>query len=221
MSEVPRGATHSDGEVSLRPGLDISSGANGALHCGMSALPPAPRRALSATLGWLCTGALLLVGVPLFLRMPLWCDATLYAVAARTVSSGGVHYRDVFDTNPPGFVWLVAAVRGAFGDGDFALRVADLVVMAVVVPLLLRWARVGGASRAAVAWAAAAFYPYSQEFDHVQRDTWMMLPALAAVALRMRRAERGPAPLLAVGEGLGWGAGSSRNYYSSRAVRGS
>ncbi|MBN9121707.1 MAG: hypothetical protein J0I06_21635 [Planctomycetes bacterium] len=145
--------------------------------------------------GWLVAGAVLALGVPLFLRMPLWCDATLYAVAARTVSAGGVHYRDVFDTNPPGFVWMLCAVRGAVGTSDVALRVADLLVVAAVTAGLLWWARGAGASGAGVAWLAAAvcaFYPFTDEFNHVQRDVWMMLPAGVALALRLGRCREEP-----------------------------
>jgi hypothetical protein len=183
---------------------------------------PLPWR--SARLGWLVAVAFLAVGVPLFLRMPLWCDATLYAVAARTVSTGGVHYRDVFDTNPPGFVWLLCAVRGVLGTSSDALRLADLALVALVTVGLLWWARTAGASRAAVAWTAAAataFYPFAHEFNHVQRDVWMMLPAGAAIGLRLGRvrpkwaAPQEPAAAgtgrcslsLAFGDGFLWGLG--------------
>ena len=153
----------------------------------------------SAALGWLVAGAFLALGVPLFLRMPLWCDATLYAVAAREISTGGVHYRDVFDTNPPGFVWALAAVRGTLGTSQLAVRAVDLLIVVLVVAGLLWWARRAGASGAAVAWCAAAcaaFYLFVPEFCHAQRDVWMMLPAGAAILLRMRRAQPATAPAL-------------------------
>ncbi|HEY1190874.1 MAG TPA: hypothetical protein VGE74_24800, partial [Gemmata sp.] len=60
----------------------------------------------SARLGWALAAAVLVAAVPLFLAMPPWCDVTLYQMAARNVLQGGVHYRDIFDTNLPGFVWL-------------------------------------------------------------------------------------------------------------------
>lgn len=164
----------------------------------------------SAALGWLVAAALLILGVPLFLRMPLWCDTTLYAVAAHAISSGGTHYQDVFDTNPPGFVWALALVRGVFGTSDLATRGADLGVAGAVVAGLVCWARRAGASRTGAAWlvaSAAAFYPFVHEFNHVQRDTWMLAPALAAIALRLWRAERRPAFTLAVAEGAVWGLG--------------
>lgn len=144
-------------------------------------------------LGWVVAAGVLALGVPLFLRMPLWCDITLYAVAARTVLEGGVHYRDVFDTNPPGFVWLMCGIRTLFGPSAEAVRAVDLVVVAVTAVMLLRWAKLGGATPAAVAWAAAgmaAFYPFTSEFNHAQRDVWILLPTTAAVLFRLRRVER-------------------------------
>jgi hypothetical protein len=175
----------------------------------------------SAGLGWLAAGAFLAVGVPLFVRMPLWCDTTLYAVAARTVSAGGVHYRDVFDTNPPGFVWLLCAARGAFGTTGEALRLTDLAIVALVTSGLVWWVRTAGGRRADGAWvaaAAAAFYPFADEFNHTQRDTWMMLPAGAALLLRLGRIAQISTPgaarpkdrrrlVSAVLEGLLWGLG--------------
>lgn len=172
----------------------------------------------SASLGWVATGVILALGVPLFLRMPLWCDATLYDVAARAILRGGAHYRDVFDTNPPGFPWIVCGIRAVLGPSSEALRAVDLLFVAAVTALLLRWARLGGASPAGCAWAAAAiagFYLFSSEFNHAQRDVWMMLPAVAASLYRIRRIERaweGPASdwrVLRGGfcEGLIWGCG--------------
>lgn len=146
-----------------------------------------------AALGWLATAVILAAGLPPFLRMPVWCDVTLYEVAARNVLQGGVHYQDVFDTNPPGFVWLMCGAFALFGHNTEALRAVDLLIVGAITVLLLRWARAAGASRAAVAWAAAgvaSFYPFISEFCHIQRDVWMTLPAVFAVGYRMRRIER-------------------------------
>jgi hypothetical protein len=168
----------------------------------------------SAALGWLATAALLLAGVPLFLRMPLWCDATLYDVAARNLLRGGTHYKDVFDTNPPGFVWLLCGVRATLGWSPEAARAVDLAAVAAITVLLLRWAAAAGAPPAARAWTAAAvaaFYPFVTEFCHLQRDVWLMLPALLAVRARVRRVARGSdltnAAVFrsAFGEGVLWG----------------
>src|SRR5688572_21534836 len=132
------------------------------------------------------TAVALVVGLPLFLRSPPWCDITLYQMAARNLLRGGAHYRDVFDTNLPGFVWALTAITSVFGFSVVALRAVDLLVVLGVVLLVDRIAKWGGAPPAARWWAfagAALFYPFTVEMAHVQRDTWMALPGMAAVAL--------------------------------------
>ena len=132
----------------------------------------------------------LVVGIPPFLHMPPWCDLTLYDVAARNLLLGGVHYRDVFDTNMPGFVWALAGIRAIFGWSVEAVRAVDLGCVVVIAFLLDRLARLGGAPPWARLWSIAAiavFYPFQSEFVHAQRDVWMLVPALAAVTLRVRR----------------------------------
>lgn len=134
--------------------------------------------------------AAIVAGVPPFLRMPPWVDLTLYDVAARNLLEGGVHYKDVFDTNLPGFVWVLALVRATLGWSVEALRAVDLFVVGGVVLLLDRLAVHGGATRPARMWAVAAvgsFYLFTPDSVHTQRDLWMTLPALAAVVVRVRR----------------------------------
>src|SRR5262245_31278313 len=141
----------------------------------------------SAISGWAVAVAAMLAGVPIFLRMPPWCDVTLYDVAARNLLSGGVLYRDVFDTNMPGFVWALGGVRLLSGWSYEALRTVDLLVVAGIALLIDRLAQRAGASRSARAWTVAgiaAFYLFTCEFNHCQRDVWLTLPALAAVSLR-------------------------------------
>lgn len=139
------------------------------------------------------TALVLIGGVPLFLAMPPWCDVTLYQMAARNVLKGGVHYRDIFDTNLPGFVWLMAAAQVLFGGNYAALRTVDLLVIAGATAVLCRFVRRCGAPGYAVAWLAAAvalFYPFTSEFSHIQRDPWMLLPAALAAWLRVKRVTR-------------------------------
>src|SRR5438046_9289474 len=112
-----------------------------------AAPPPAPpERAAwrSAAAGWAVTVLLLAAGVPLFLCMPPWNDVTLHDMAVRSMLRGGVHYRDVFDTNLPGIDWSMAVVRLLFGWSYEALRAADLVVIAAEVWRLLGWLRRAG-----------------------------------------------------------------------------
>jgi hypothetical protein len=162
-----------------------------------------------AIAGWLVTVVLLGVGTPLFLRMPLWGDSTLYQVSAHNMLSGGVHYRDVFDTNPPAFSWVLCAVQSTLGTSSEAVRLVDLAIVIAVTIFLLYLARSAGATHAGLAWtsaAIAALYPFSHEFNHVQRDVWMMLPALGAVGLRLRRLDGVHRPsAMSFLEGLLWG----------------
>ncbi len=162
------------------------------------------------------TAVAVVVGVPLFLRSPPWCDITLYQMAARNILHGGVHYRDLFDTNLPGFVWAMTALYSVFGPSALAVRVVDLLIVLGVVLLIDRLAKWGGATLATRWWAfagAALFYPFTVEMAHAQRDTWMALPGLAAVVLRVRRGMGGDglnsprSPFRAsFVEGLLWGA---------------
>ena len=73
--------------------------------------------------------AVLAVGVPLFVRTPVWVDVTYHDVSAWNVLHGGVHYRDVFETNLPGMVWLHCLVRPVVGWSHEAIRMVDLVVI--------------------------------------------------------------------------------------------
>ncbi len=136
------------------------------------------------------TAVVLLAGLPLYLRMPLWCDLTLYDVAARNLLQGGTHYRDVFDTNLPGFVWILAGIRSVVGYGAFALRCVDLAIVTGIVLLIDHLAKRGGATLATRWWAivgVSLLYPFAVEMAHCQRDTWMALPILGAVLLRLKR----------------------------------
>lgn len=90
----------------------------------------------------------------------------------------------------------------------------DLVIVSGIVWLLLRWLWLDGASRAWRAWSAVAlflFYFSTSEWCHCQRDTWMLLPCLAALHLRRRQTKRlsrhaGGVFGWAMLEGLLWGA---------------
>ncbi len=148
--------------------------------------------------------------VPSFLRLPPWADLTLYDVAARNMLAGGVHYRDVFDTNLPGFVWALAGIRWLLGPSTEVVRAVDLGVVAGIAWLLAALAGRAGAGPAARWWllaGAALFYPFTPEINHAQRDVWMLLPAAGATLLRVRRATDSRLSPLVGGliEGAVWG----------------
>lgn len=178
---------------------------------------PRRRRGWAEGLAWVGLLSLVAYVVPLLVRMPLTLDAINYDVCARVVRRGGVPYRDAFDNNLPGAVWIHCAVRGLFGESPEALRGFDLVVVGAVIGLLVGWLAPLGRPRAARVVTAAlllAFYSSRWEWCQCQRDTWMLLPALGALYLRRAQVNRLRAPgsparrlaVSAVAEGLVWGA---------------
>jgi len=170
----------------------------------------------SLLLAWTALALIVVVGVPLFLCLPFWFDVYHYDVCARTLLRGGVLYRDVFDNNLPGVVWLQAGLRTLFGWRPIGLHLADLIFFTVDVLLLVRWVRPGERRSAAPVWTAAAlfaFYLFAPESCSCQRDIWMLLPALIGLTLRRRQVRRLSSPAHApavVGraalEGLVWGS---------------
>ena len=170
---------------------------------------------LSERFAWICLALLLILGLPLFLCMPLWCDVTLYDVAARNVMDGGVHYRDVFDTNMPGVVWVHVLVRSLAGWSTEAMRLFDAGVVTAVILLLCGTLSLTGVARAGRVWFAAGvvlFYLFQPEICHCQRDLWMLLPVLLALRVRCERLDAGdisPRRRLALAalEGCLWGMG--------------
>src|SRR3954454_2275160 len=104
-----------------------------------SAPAPAAGRRGWGLLAWAVLVLVLALGLPLFLCMPLWNDVIHYDLCCRTLLRGGVLYRDAFDNNLPGVIWMQAAVRAALGWRPEALRLADFAFLALAVLLLLRW----------------------------------------------------------------------------------
>ncbi|HLW68031.1 MAG TPA: hypothetical protein VKS79_22125 [Gemmataceae bacterium] len=135
----------------------------------------------------------LVIGVPIFMRLPIWLDCSLYDIAARNLQRGGVHYRDVFDTNLPGMVWLHLLVRSTCGWSSEALRTWDFGILTIIVGLLYFWLHRQATTLASRLWflaTTALFYLYLPDIDHCQRDPWMLLPALVATVMRLRQLER-------------------------------
>jgi hypothetical protein len=118
--------------------------------------------------------------------MAAWGDTTLFDLAARSLLRRGSCYHDVFLHGPPGMVWVQLGVRSVVGWSSVALRSADLVFLAASIWLALRASGLALRSRAASVWLAAALflcYSTSTEWAHCQPDSWMLVPALAALNL--------------------------------------
>ena len=140
---------------------------------------------------WAIPALLLMLQVPVFLQMPLTPDAVLYDLQARCLMQGGVLYRDIVEPNLPGVVWIHAIVRRLFGESDQVLRAFDLVVVLGITGVLCRVVadRTDSRSRQHASSVVLSslllmFYLGTSEWCHCQRDTWMLLPCLLAVATR-------------------------------------
>jgi hypothetical protein len=149
-------------------------------------VPPLARAAVA----WLALGAVLAVGVPIFLCMPLCVDGDYFGNYARSLQRGDALYRNLFFMQPPGFVLAHLATRTLLGWRSEAIRLADLLVLAAVVGLAVSYLKGRGVGVAGRVWTAAAvfaFYFSTSEWCHCQPDLWMLLPALAAWWLRNRQ----------------------------------
>ncbi|MEJ7595303.1 MAG: hypothetical protein WKF77_27605 [Planctomycetaceae bacterium] len=135
---------------------------------------------------------LLVSQFPIFVQQTLTPDTVLYDIQARCLLNGGVLYRDVLEPNLPGIVWIHAFVRSVIGWSSWALHVIDLCIVLSIGTLLGRLAASAVASRqlqhtiqAATLLGVIAFYVGTSEWCHCQRDTWMLLPCLMALMIRI------------------------------------
>ncbi|MBV9125597.1 MAG: hypothetical protein JO112_19785 [Planctomycetes bacterium] len=181
-------------------------------------LPIRPGRLLDGALWFLLIG-LLVINLPAFLCMGLDGDASLHDLVARKLIQAGIHATHLawYETNLPGMVWLHVLVRLLLGWRSEMLRLADFVVVAGIVSLLVSWvpaSPAAGRARLALAIVLFSYYFSMSEWCHCQRDVWMLLPALGALSLRRRQLRlltgsgfrRGPLLACALLEGFLWGA---------------
>tara|TARA_R110002111_G_scaffold262289_1_gene337747 strand:+ start:8309 stop:10048 length:1740 start_codon:yes stop_codon:yes gene_type:complete len=136
---------------------------------------------------------ILILNVPLFIRMPVATDVVLYDLQAQTVLNGGTLYQDMFETNLPGIVWLHMLVRSVVGLSSDAIRCVDLLIFSGSTLLLMLWNRRNHLSMTGMLWLGIAlfsFYFSLSEWCHFQRDTLILLPALAALWLRRQQTDR-------------------------------
>jgi hypothetical protein len=141
-------------------------------------------------LAWSALALALIVLLPLFVCMPLCNDVELYDSAALNVLHGGAQYREIFDTNLPGIVWVHLLFRPFLGWRSETIRLVDVAFVAGNIWLLVGWFRPLGMSRAGrvgTACLLAVAYLTTSEWCHCQRDTWMLLPSLGGLYLRRRQ----------------------------------
>jgi hypothetical protein len=175
------------------------------------------RQSPTLTLGWAALLLAAVLVVPLFVCMPVWCDSIFYDLAARSVLRRGGVFRHLFVAGLPGMIWWRAGVRAVVGWNSAPLRGVDLAIVAASVWLLVSKLRPPPLSATTAVWAALALllcYTGTTEWSHCQPDSWMLLPALAALCLRLRQtahlpqADRRARSVFggAVAEGVCWGA---------------
>jgi hypothetical protein len=170
---------------------------------------------------------LIVVNLPAFIRLGPDSDNNVYDLAARNILWGMVPYRDTFENNFPGVVWMLMGLRSVFGWSSEILFAFDFALVAGLSTILASFvvkARHGdsGFARLLLVFVLLSFYLSTSEWNHAQRDVWMMLPVLLAVRLRVDQVVRLSAPvngsalntvpqpkvlLLAVTEGFLWAAG--------------
>lgn len=171
-----------------------------------------PELAFSRPVFWF-GGLILLFAVPFFLRMPLTNDAMLFDLQSQMIVEGHVAYRDVLEPNWPGVLAVHTVVRAIFGTSSEALRWFDLLCLLLLAGMLRKLTVMAGVTLANATWISLVvlvFYLGSSEWCHCQRDTWLLVPMVAATLLRMRRLNDQLTPKVCAGsafaEGLIWGA---------------
>lgn len=85
------------------------------------------RRRNRITLLWRAglLGGIVLIALA-YLRWPLWPDHSLYLIMGRYWFEGILPYRDVFEQNWPGNIWIAQVTLLLFGDTPLAVRLFDL-----------------------------------------------------------------------------------------------
>jgi hypothetical protein len=151
--------------------------------------------------------------LPSVVRTPLDADALHYDLCAWTIAHGGVMYRDALDTNPPGMQWIHLLLRSVAGWSSETLQIADILVAAVNIVLLVRLLpeRASWGVRWTMVLVLGSCFLSESEWCRVQRDSWMLVPSLLALHCRRRQLrvwrEGGNLWLLTFAEGMCWAVG--------------
>lgn len=154
--------------------------------------------------------------VPIFLRMPVTNDAVLYDLEARWLNEGIIPYRDYVEVNFPGVLVIHQYTRAIFGDSDEALKAVDMLIMSAILAVVFALIRMTTKRISTAVWClffVLLFYLSQSEWCHCQRDTWLLLPTLAATWLRVQQVSRVNdrsaqlTLILSIAEGIVWGCG--------------
>jgi len=143
---------------------------------------------------------ILITQLPVFLQLTLTPDTVLYDLQAQCLTEGGVLYRDIVEPNLPGVVWVHTMVRSLAGTSAISLRIFDVIVVLGIAGLLGQLASSSPldlpgrkTARLLIVSLLLLFYFSTSEWCHCQRDTWMLLPCLLALRLRISECHRAAA----------------------------
>ena len=166
--------------------MDETKANNGELVQSRPALGLAPYYALWGLLFALLI--LLLMESVFSLAWRMQHDTPLLHYVAFLINEHGyVPYRDVFETSMPGSLLFHVLVTDWFGYGDLALRVIDLVLLAVLMSLSASYLRVFGILPALFGpLCFALFYLGFGPQMSLQRDYLGLLPIVLAIYLTLR-----------------------------------
>lgn len=143
------------------------------------------RNPASARFGpWLAVGVCLLLGL-VSLGWPAGRDQGIEGATAMLLTWGWVPYRDVWSHSPPGGFCLLAVGFSVLGPGPVAIRIVDLLWMAIGVGALAHLVgRHHGPWAAALAGLllALSYYGHGDFWQTAQRDGFMITPTLLALA---------------------------------------
>ncbi len=136
-----------------------------------------------------CFVAQIVVLVLTVRRWPIFSDNSSMAYVGERLSQGARPYLDVFDNNLPGSYLFSLIVYDVFGPTNLAMRAADLMCVALLSSLAYHVTRSFFNNQRAwlVVPILLSVYLNGGPYFAAQRDMYLMIPVLVAVALSNRR----------------------------------
>jgi len=127
----------------------------------------------------------LLLGLPTLI-VPLYTDATVFALGARTILSGGFPYRDLWDVKSPGIYFVYALAFIPLGQHIVSVRILDLANTALAMGAIYLLGRRLFGERAGI-FAGCLYgiaYLTHAGFDGLgQTESFLALPVVASILL--------------------------------------
>ncbi len=116
-------------------------------------------------------------------------DQGIYAVVARTITEGGMPYRDAWDFKPPGIFLIYALARVFFGNAQYGIRILECLCIIGMIPILMRLSTLLWGSRliGLAAGAVNAFVQAQLDFWHTsQPESFGGIFTMAGILLAMQ-----------------------------------